>query len=283
MKIEAFYDPQTYTVTYIVFDPESKDAVIIDPVLDYEPWASQISFENLEKYKAFIQAQDLKLHYILETHAHADHLSSSQYLKEAYPKAKIGIGENITKVQEVFKGLFNFKDLKTDGSQFDQLFGEGETFSAGSLEFKVINTPGHTPACISFLIDDAVFTGDSLFMEDYGTGRCDFPGGNSADMYVSIHDKLYHLPDETRVFVGHDYQPGGREVKYESTIGISKEKNPFLQAETSADDFVMHRNSRDSSLKAPVLLLPSVQININAGAFPAPEDNGLSYLKIPLR
>lgn len=283
MKIEAFYDPQTYTVTYIVFDPESKDAVIIDPVLDYEPWASQISFENLEKYKAFIQAQDLKLHYILETHAHADHLSSSQYLKEAYPMAKIGIGENITKVQEVFKGLFNFKDLKTDGSQFDQLFGEGETFSAGSLEFKVINTPGHTPACISFLIDDAVFTGDSLFMEDYGTGRCDFPGGNSADMYVSIHDKLYHLPDETRVFVGHDYQPGGREVKYESTIGISKEKNPFLQAETSADDFVTRRNSRDSSLKAPVLLLPSVQVNINAGAFPAPEDNGLSYLKIPLR
>jgi glyoxylase-like metal-dependent hydrolase (beta-lactamase superfamily II) len=147
----------------------------------------------------------------------------------------------------------------------------------------VINTPGHTPACVSFLIDDAVFTGDSLFMEDYGTGRCDFPGGNSADMYVSIHDKLYHLPDETRVFVGHDYQPGGREVKYESTIGISKEKNPFLQGETSADDFVTRRNSRDSSLKAPVLLLPSVQVNINAGAFPAPEDNGLSYLKIPLR
>jgi glyoxylase-like metal-dependent hydrolase (beta-lactamase superfamily II) len=283
MKIEAFYDSQTYTVTYIVFDPESKDAVIIDPVLDYEPWASQISFENLEKYKAFIQAQDLKLHYILETHAHADHLSSSQYLKEAFPMAKIAIGENITKVQEVFKGLFNFKDLKTDGSQFDQLFAEGETFSAGSLEFKVINTPGHTPACVSFLIDDAVFTGDSLFMEDYGTGRCDFPGGNSADMYVSIHDKLYHLPDETRVFVGHDYQPGGREVKFESTIGISKEKNPFLQAETSADDFVTRRNNRDSSLKAPVLLLPSVQVNINAGAFPAPEDNGMSYLKIPLR
>ncbi|MBT9547415.1 MAG: MBL fold metallo-hydrolase [Candidatus Sericytochromatia bacterium] len=283
MKIEAFYDPQTYTVTYIVFDSESKDAVIIDPVLDYEPWASQISFENLEKYKAFIQTHALKLHYILETHAHADHLSSSQYLKEAYPTAKIGIGENIKKVQEVFKGLFNFKDLKTDGSQFDQLFCEGEVISAGSLEFKVINTPGHTPACVSFLIDDAVFTGDSLFLEDYGTGRCDFPGGNSADMYVSIHDKLYHLPDDTRVFVGHDYQPGGREVKYESTIGISKEKNPFLQAETSADDFITRRNSRDSSLKAPVLLLPSVQVNINAGAFPAPEDNGLSYLKIPLR
>ncbi|MGE3724818.1 MAG: MBL fold metallo-hydrolase [Candidatus Sericytochromatia bacterium] len=283
MKIEAFYDPQTYTVTYIVFDPESKDAVIIDPVLDYEPWASMISFENLEKYKTFIQSHNLNLHYILETHAHADHLSSSQYLKQAYPQAKIAIGENITKVQEVFKGLFNFKELKTDGSQFDQLFREGESFSAGSLEFKVINTPGHTPACVSFLIEDAVFTGDSLFMEDYGTGRCDFPGGNSADMYVSIHDKLYHLPDDTRVFVGHDYQPGGREVKFESTIGISKEKNPFLQEETSADDFVTRRNNRDSSLKAPVLLLPSVQVNINAGAFSAPEDNGLSYLKIPLR
>lgn len=283
MKIEAFYDAQTYTVTYIVFDAESKDAVIIDPVLDYEPWASKISFTNLEKYKAFIDSHQLKLHYILETHAHADHLSSSQYLKDAYPQAKIAIGENIRQVQEVFKGLFNFKDLKTDGSQFDQLFADGESFAAGSLAFRVINTPGHTPACISYVIEDAVFTGDSLFMEDYGTGRCDFPGGNSEDMYVSIHEKLYDLPDEMRVFVGHDYQPGGREVKYETTIGISKERNPFLRAETSAEEFVARRNSRDSELKAPVLLLPSVQVNINAGALQTPEDNGISYLKIPVR
>jgi len=283
MKIETFYDPKTYTLTYVVFDPDTKDAVIIDPVLDYDPAASKISTESFEKNKEFIDQNDLKLHYILETHAHADHLSSSQYIKDAYPEAKIGIGENIKTVQEVFKGLFNYTSLKTDGSQFDQLFVDGEEISAGSLRFKVINTPGHTPACVSYLIEDAVFTGDSLFMEDFGTGRCDFPGGCSVDMYTSIHEKLYNLPDDTRVFVGHDYQPGGREVKYETTIGKSKVENVFLKAETDKDAFVSHRNLRDKTLHAPVLLLPSVQVNVNAGSFPPAEDNGMSYLKIPLR
>jgi glyoxylase-like metal-dependent hydrolase (beta-lactamase superfamily II) len=283
MKIETFFDPKTYTLTYIVFDPQTHDAVIIDPVLDYESGASKISFESLNKHKAFIQEHELKLHYILETHAHADHLSSSQYLKEDFPTAKIGIGANITLVQEVFKGLFNNQTLKTDGSQFDQLFQDQEVFTAGSLAIKVINTPGHTPACVSYLIEDAVFTGDSLFMEDYGTGRCDFPGGSAQDCFTSIHDKLYALPDQTRVFVGHDYQPGGREVKFETTIGISKEKNLYLRAATSESEFVAQRNQRDSGLAAPALLLPSVQVNVNAGKFPEPEDNGVSYLKIPIR
>lgn len=283
MYIKSFYDPKTYTLTYVVFDEATRDAVVIDPVLDYEPGASKISFESFEEVKAYIKAENLNLHYVLETHAHADHLSSSQYFKRDFPGAKIGIGANITQVQEVFKGLFNYKELKTDGSQFDQLFQDNEVVQAGSLAFKVINTPGHTPACVSYLIEDAVFTGDSLFMEDYGTGRCDFPGGSAADVYHSIHDRLYDLPDSTRVFVGHDYQPGGREVKYETTIGVSKEGNIFLQASTEADDFVRRRQERDATLSAPKLLLPSVQVNVNAGNFPPADDNGVSYLRIPIR
>ena len=178
MQIKAFYDEATYTLTYVVYDEATKDAVVIDPVLDYNPGASQISLESYEEVKTFIQSNDLKLHYVLETHAHADHLSSSQYFKKDFPGVKIGIGENITAVQDVFKKLFNWSDLATDGSQFDVLFKDHEEINAGSLTFKAINTPGHTPACVSFLIDDAVFTGDALFMEDYGTGRCDFPGGS---------------------------------------------------------------------------------------------------------
>lgn len=283
MNIKTFYDPKTYTLTYIVFDAETKDAVIIDPVLNYDQAASKISTTSFEQYRQFIDEQGLKLHYVLETHAHADHLSSSQYFKDAYPGVKIGIGENIKVVQEVFKDIFNYESLPTDGSQFDHLFVDGEEVQAGSLRFKVIATPGHTPACVSYLIEDAVFTGDALFIEDYGTGRCDFPRGSAMDMYVSIHDKLYALPDETRVFVGHDYQPGGREVRYETTIGVSKRENIFLKASTSAEEFVSHRNLRDSTLNAPVLLLPSVQVNINAGKLPPAESNGVSYLKIPVR
>ncbi|MBF2052447.1 MAG: MBL fold metallo-hydrolase [Candidatus Sericytochromatia bacterium] len=283
MQIKTFYDPATYTLTYVVFDPDTKDAVVIDPVLDYEPGASKMALDNFEEVKNYIQSEGLKLHYVLETHAHADHLSSSQYFKETFPGVKIGIGENIKTVQEVFKGLFNYKGLDTDGSQFDHLFADGERFSAGSLNFEAINTPGHTPACISYLIEDAVFTGDALFIEDYGTGRCDFPGGSADDSYTSIHDKLYGLPDATRVFVGHDYQPGGRELRYETTIGKSKHENIYLKADTSRDDFVSMRTERDKGLAAPKLLLPSVQVNINAGKLPPADDNGVSYLKIPIR
>lgn len=283
MQIKAFYDEATYTLTYVVFDESTLDALVIDPVLDYDPGSSQVSLESYEKVKTFIQEKQLKLHYVLETHAHADHLSSSQYFKKDFPEVKVGIGMNITQVQDVFKGLFNWKDLATDGSQFDVLFEDQEFVNAGSLKFKVMNTPGHTPACVSFIIEDAVFTGDALFMEDYGTGRCDFPGGSVDDSYTSIHNRLYSLPDATRVFVGHDYQPDGRELKYETTIGVSKQKNKYLREDTSREEFVGFRTARDKTLAAPKLLLPSVQVNINAGTLPAAEDNGMSYLKIPVR
>ncbi len=283
MQIKAFYDEATYTLTYVVYDEATRDAVVIDPVLDYEPGASQISLESYQEVVRFIRSENLTLHYVLETHAHADHLSSSQYFKNDFPDVKVAIGENITEVQNVFKKLFNWEDLTTDGSQFDVLLKDQEVLQAGSLAFKAINTPGHTPACVSYLIEDAVFTGDALFIEDYGTGRCDFPGGSVEDSYTSIHNKLYYLPDETRVFVGHDYQPEGRELRYETTIGVSKKQNKYLREDTSREEFVRFRTERDKGLAAPKLLLPSVQVNINAGNLPKAEDNGLSYLKIPVR
>jgi glyoxylase-like metal-dependent hydrolase (beta-lactamase superfamily II) len=283
MKIQTFFDAATYTLTYIVYDEKSKDAIVIDPVLDYDPHASKISFESNNKVEKFVKDNNLNLIYALETHAHADHLSGSPDLKKRFPKLKVGISQNITQVQEVFKGVFNFKDLKTDGSQFDFLLKNNEAFKAGSLEVKVIETPGHTPACTSFLIGDAVFTGDALFMPDYGTGRCDFPAGSAENLYHSIHEKLYNLPDNTRVFVGHDYQPEGREVAWETSIGESKEKNIQLKESTRKEDFVTMRTSRDATLKAPRLLLQSVQVNINAGEFPEKEDNGKSYLKMPIK
>lgn len=283
MQIKAFFDEVTSTLTYVVFDEASRDAVVIDPVLDYEPGSSQISLENYQEVKDFIQAKELTLHYVLETHAHADHLSSSQYFKKDFPEVKIGIGENITQVQDVFRNLFNWPELATDGSQFDLLIKDQSLIKAGSLTFKAVNTPGHTPACMSFLIEDVVFTGDALLMEDYGTGRCDFPGGSVEDAYTSVHSLLYSLPDETRVFVGHDYQPDGRELKYETTIGVSKKANKYLRADTSREAFVDFRTKRDQSLSAPKLLLPSVQVNVNAGNLPPAEENGISYLKIPVR
>ncbi|MGV3523217.1 MAG: MBL fold metallo-hydrolase [Candidatus Sericytochromatia bacterium] len=283
MKIEALYDAPTFTLTYLVYDEATRDAVVIDPVLDYDPAASRISLTSYEKLKARILEHGLTLHYVLETHAHADHLSSSQYIQHDFPGVKIGIGAHITRVQEVFKPVFQASDLATDGSQFDQLFQDGEVFTAGALRFQVLFTPGHTPACVSYLIEDAVFTGDALFIEDYGTGRCDFPGGSVEDAYHSIHDVLYDLPDATRVFVGHDYQPQGRPLRYETTIGVSKAENISLRAETAQEDFVRFRSERDSTLAAPRLLLPSVQVNINAGRLPTPEANGVSYLKLPIR
>ena len=282
MKIQEFYHGATFTLTYVVYDDGTKDAVIIDPAMDYNPNSGQFSHGYSDKIINFIKSNELKVHYVFETHAHADHLTDSAYLKSTLG-GKTVIGEDIKKVQEVFKELFNMKDLQTDGSQFDVLMKDGETIKAGSLEIKAINTPGHTPACVTYQINDAVFTGDALFMEDMGTGRCDFPKGSADDLYVSIHDRLYNLPDETRVFVGHDYQPGGRELKFETTIGKSKKLNPQLKAETSREDFVKYRTTRDSELDAPKLLLPSIQVNINAGHFPEAEDNGMAYLKIPLR
>jgi glyoxylase-like metal-dependent hydrolase (beta-lactamase superfamily II) len=282
MLIETLYDPATFTLTYVAYDPNSRDAVVIDPVLDYDPLSSSTSTGSLERLDAFLKKERLRVHYVLETHAHADHLSGSQWLKRRYD-AKVGIGARITEVQTVFKDVFDLgPSFATDGSQFDRLFEDGEKVRAGTLEIDVIATPGHTPACVSYKIEDAVFTGDALFIEDYGTGRCDFPKGSADALYTSVHERLYALPDATRVFVGHDYQPNGRELRAETTIGRSKEMNVQLRAGTTRSDFVAMRQARDAKLAAPRLLYPSVQINVNAGLLPRPRENGGRYLTIPL-
>ena len=282
MQVQQFFDAATSTLTYVVYDATTRDAVVIDSVLDYDPAGSQTSTGSLEKVAAFVDERGLRVHYALETHAHADHISGAQYLRRRFD-AKVAIGERIREVQSVFKALFDLPaPFATDGEQFDRLLADGEVLRAGSLAFEVIATPGHTPACVSYKIDDAVFTGDALFIEDYGTGRCDFPRGSASDLYTSVHGKLYALPDATRVFVGHDYQPGRRALRYETTIGKSKHENIQLRAATTKDAFVSLRTARDATLAPPRLLLPSVQINIAAGRLPAPHANGRRYLSIPL-
>jgi glyoxylase-like metal-dependent hydrolase (beta-lactamase superfamily II) len=282
MELETFFDPATYTLTYVVFDPESRDAVVIDPVLDYDPAGSRTSTRSVEQLAAFLRDGSLRVHYVLETHAHADHLSASQWLKRRF-EAKVAIGARITEVQRTFQGVFDLPaSFAADGSQFDELLADGQVVQAGTLRIEVLATPGHTPACLTYKIDDAVFTGDALFIEDYGTGRCDFPAGSADELYRSVHDKLYALPDATRVFVGHDYQPGGREVRSETTIGASKRHNIQLRGDTSQEEFVTFRKARDKTLAAPRLLLPSVQVNIDAGRLPRPHDNGMRYLAIPI-
>jgi len=282
MQIETFFDPATWTLTYVVYDEATKDAVVIDPVLDYDPLAVSVSTASNDRVAAFIQEQDLNLGAILETHAHADHLSGSQDLKARFG-ADIVIGEHIQTVQETFKGVFNLPEsFKTDGSQFDKLVKDDEVFKVGSLEIKVLHTPGHTPACVSYLIDDALFTGDALFMPDMGTGRCDFPAGSAEDLYNSIANKIYALPDSTRVFVGHDYLPGGRELAWETTVAAEKEGNVQLPASRSKEEFVEFRTARDATLNPPKLIFQSVQVNVRAGNLPEAEDNGMQYLKLPI-
>lgn len=282
MEIKAFYDEATHTLTYVVWQTDTRDAVVIDPVLDYDAPGSQTSTASLDKVSKFLQSKGLRVHWVLETHAHADHLSGAQILKRHFD-AKVAIGERITTVQETFKELFDLPaKFRTDGSQFEKLIHDGETLQAGSLQIEALATPGHTPACLSYKIGDAVFTGDALFMHDYGTGRTDFPKGSAHDLYHSVHERLYKLPDDTRVFVGHDYQPGERALRYETTIGESKRSNPQLNAETSEIEFVTFRNKRDASLQPPRLLFQSVQINVDAGRLPATHKNGKRYLSIPI-
>lgn len=282
--VKEFFDKATWTLTYVVYDNVTKDAVILDPVWDYDPASSKMSSQSAEQVLTFVKANNLNVHYILETHAHADHVSGSQVLKSKLPGTKIGIGAKITEVQKVFKDVFNLDpNFKTDGSQFDFLLDDGQILKAGSVNIETIYTPGHTPACSSYIIGDSVFTGDALFMPDYGTGRCDFPAGSADALYTSVHEKLYKLPDHFRVFVGHDYMPNGRALAFESTILEEKKRNIQLKAETTRDQFVELRTSRDKTLAAPRLLLPSVQVNIDAGHLPAAEKNGTSYLKIPVR
>lgn len=283
-QIKEFFDKNTWTLTYVVWDAQTKDALVIDPVLDYDPAASKTSEDSARAVIDFLKTQGLALHYILETHAHADHLSGSQVIKREFPKAQIAIGEKITKVQEIFKGFFGLpEDFKIDGSQFDRLLKDGEEFRAGSIKIKTYFTPGHTPACASYFIDGNVFVGDALFMPDYGTGRCDFPAGSAADLYHSVHGRLYELPEETKVYTGHDYMPNGRPLRFMATIAEEKKDNIQLKAQTSQEEFVRMRTERDRGLSAPKLLLPSVQVNIDAGHLPASEKNGTRYLRIPIR
>jgi glyoxylase-like metal-dependent hydrolase (beta-lactamase superfamily II) len=282
MRTHTFYDPQTYTLTYVVYDPDSRDAVVIDPVLDYDPQGSQTSLESIEKVSAFLTEQRLTLRHILETHAHADHLTGAQLLKRRFGAAVV-IGNRITEVQVTFKNIFDLPDsFATDGSQFDRLLSDGQGLQSGTLQVGAIGTPGHTPACMTYQIGDALFTGDALFIEDYGTGRCDFPQGSANDLYHSVHDKLYAQPDTTRVFVGHDYQPGGRALRFETTIGASKAHNIQLRQDTTLEQFVQFRQTRDKTLAAPRLLFPSVQVNVDAGRLPRTQKNGVRYLQVPL-
>ena len=280
MVIQHFYDPATYTLTYVVFDPATRDAVVIDPVLDFDPASGRTSTASIEQVEAFVRREGLRVHAVFETHAHADHLSGSQYLRTRIG-ARVAIGRRITEVQQTFRPIFG-NPIAVDGSQFDMLLDDYARVQAGTLSVEVLPTPGHTPACVSLKIGDAVFTGDALFIEDYGTGRCDFPRGDAEALYHSVHEVLYALPDATRVFVGHDYQPNGRALRFETTIGAEKRANVQLSIETTREAFVSFRRTRDAGLAAPRLLFPSVQVNIDAGRLPAPGPDGLRRLQIPL-
>jgi glyoxylase-like metal-dependent hydrolase (beta-lactamase superfamily II) len=276
-----FFDTTTSTLSYLIYDEQTKDTIIIDPVLNYDQAASRISFESIQELKNYIQAKELNLKLILETHVHADHLSGAYELKKIFPQAKIAINERITLVQKTFSQLFNLKDFPCNGMQFDLLLNEKEKIKAGSIEIQTIFTPGHTPACTSFLIQDWLFTGDALFMPDGGTGRCDFPGGDALELYHSVQ-KLYQLPDTTIFHTGHDYQPQGRELKFSASILEHKKSNIHITENTTEHEFVSFRTQRDSTLNAPKLIWPSLYINMRAGEIPPQEDNKTSYLKIPI-
>lgn len=282
IKIKDFFDKNTSTLTYVVNDTSSGDAVIIDPVLDYDPANGRVWGESVAKLISYLKEQQLRVHYIIETHVHADHLTGANLLKQRLPQIKTVISEQINVVQEVFQAIFNLPGFSTDGRQFDKLVKDNESFDAGTLKIKTFQTPGHTPTCVSYLIEDALFTGDSIFMPDTGTGRCDFPNGSAEKLYHSIKEKIYSLPDNTRIFVAHDYQPNGRELQFQTTVGEQKKFNIHIKADTKLDAFVQFRTDRDKGLSAPRLLLPSLQINMNAGNMPPPESNGVVYLKMPL-
>lgn len=280
--IEAFFDEPTFTVTYLVGDPVTRQAAVIDPVLDFDSASGGITTVAADRVLAAAAAGNWTITLVLETHAHADHLSGAPYIK-AKTSAVVAIGEHIREVQSIFRNVFNADDIAADGSQFDRLLRDGETLALGELAIEVIHTPGHTPACVSYRIGDAVFVGDTLFMPDYGTARTDFPGGDAANLYRSIH-RLLALPAATRLFMCHDYKAPGRDsYAWETTVGEERARNVHLRGGVSEAEFVAMRQARDKGLAAPRLLLPSVQVNIRAGKFPPAEANGVNYLKIPLR
>lgn len=276
----GFFDPATHTVSYLVSDPATGLAAIIDPVLDYDAAAARTSTRSIDAVMQALRSAGLTLAFVLETHAHADHLTAADHLRET-EAVSIGIGARITQVQSVFGPLFDARDVTADGGVFDRLFEDGDAFPLGDLTVEVIHTPGHTPACVSYRIGDAVFTGDTLFMPDYGTARTDFPGGDARTLYRSIR-RLLALPDDTRLFVGHDYLPQGRDdYRFETTVGAQKADNIHISG-VSEDAFVAMRQARDATLGAPQLILPSLQVNIRAGALPPADEAGRRYLKLPL-
>ncbi|MCR9270983.1 MAG: MBL fold metallo-hydrolase [Henriciella sp.] len=281
MILQSYFDPDTFTVTYLVGDPETRQAAIIDPVLDFDPKAGKLSTRSVDRVLGEASQLGLNVQWVLDTHAHADHLSAADYVRRMVG-ARYGIGDQIVSVQKVFKPVFNAKDLIPNGGVFDHLFKDGETFSIGSLSAKVLHTPGHTPACVTFVIEDAAFVGDTLFMPDYGTARTDFPGGDARTLYRSIR-KILDLPETTRIFVGHDYLPEGRtEYQWETTVAEQRASNIHIHDGVSEDAFVEMREARDAGLASPRLILPSLQVNIRAGALPPEEEDGKTYLKIPV-
>lgn len=280
--VTPFFHQASNTWTYVVSDPETLATAIIDPCLDFDARSGRTGVRSAMRLIEFIEANKLDLRWILETHAHADHLSAGRWLKSERPVACLAIGQGIREVQQTFKPVFNLGvEFATDGRQFDHLFVDGEQFRLGELDARVIATPGHTNDSVSYRIGDALFVGDTLFMPDGGSARCDFPGGSAARLYQSIQ-RLYQLPDDTRVFVCHDYGPNGRDFRCETTIAAQKAGNIHLRSEVSEAEFVRIREARDATLDMPALILPSIQINIRAGELPEPESNGVRYLKLPL-
>ena len=280
-QVKAFFDPATWTVSYVVFDAPGGHCALVDSVLDYDPKSGRTRTDSADRLIAFVREQNLMVDWILETHAHADHLSAAPYLRN-HLGGKIAIGGKITQVQNVFKGIFHLEpEFATNGSQFDHLFEDGDTFAIGALQAQALSVPGHTPACMAYQVGDAVFVGDTLFMPDVGTARCDFPGGNAHTLYQSVR-KLLSLPPETRLFMCHDYPPEGRAAQWECTVADQRARNIHVHDGVSEAAFVAMRTKRDAGLAMPVLILPSVQVNIRAGELPPPEANGVSYLKIPL-
>jgi glyoxylase-like metal-dependent hydrolase (beta-lactamase superfamily II) len=279
--VEAFHDPETGTVTYLVADPASGQAAVIDPVLDFDPKAARTATRSADAVIARVRARGLSVEWLLETHVHADHLSGAPYVKRAVG-GRTAIGAQIEAVQQAFRDIFGFdRPFHADGRQFDRLFADAEAFALGTLSAQVMHTPGHTPACVSYLIGDALFVGDTLFMPDSGTARCDFPGGDAATLYRSIR-RLLALPGETRMFICHDYRPGGRAAAWETSVAEQRASNIHIRDGIEEAAFVELRTTRDRTLSMPVLIIPAVQVNIQAGELPPPEANGVRYLRVPI-
>jgi len=281
-EVFGFFDQATNTISFVAVDPKTRRCALIDSVLDFDEAAGRTDRRSADRLVAFVRERGLKVEWILETHVHADHLSAAPYLKEQLG-GKLAIGDDITVVQDVFGKIFNAgTEFQRDGSQFDHLFADGETFRLGGIAARALHTPGHTPACMTYVVGDAAFVGDTLFMPDFGTARCDFPGGDARQLYRSIR-KIFALPDATRLFMCHDYKaPGRDEYRWETTVGEERRHNVHVREGIGEDEFVAMRTARDKTLNMPKLILPSVQVNMRAGGMPPPEGNGRRYLKIPL-